>query len=157
MDFGLHLPASSANVKPEDLVRFAQQAEELGFYCLTVADHVIVPKNISTPYPYTVDGKYPGTGYHLETLTTMSFLAGATQRIRFATSVMIAPYRNPIIGWPSDIENLTREEVLQYFKTFYAPNNCIAAIVGDIDPQRTLAILEKYFGPIPAQIGRAHV
>jgi probable F420-dependent oxidoreductase len=64
---------------------------------LTVADHVIVPKNISIPYPYTVDGKYPGTGYHLETLTTMSFLAGATQRIRFATSVMIAPYRNPII------------------------------------------------------------
>jgi probable F420-dependent oxidoreductase len=97
MDFGLHLPASSANVKPEDLVRFAQQAEELGFYCLTVADHVIVPKNISIPYPYTVDGRYPGTGYHLETLTTMSFLAGATQRIRFATSVMIAPYRNPII------------------------------------------------------------
>jgi probable F420-dependent oxidoreductase len=97
MDFGLHLPASSANVKPEDLVCFAQQAEALGFYCLTVADHVIVPKNISIPYPYTVDGKYPGTGYHLETLTTMSFLAGATQRIRFATSVMIAPYRNPII------------------------------------------------------------
>ena len=97
MDFGLHLPASSANVKPEDLVRFAQQAEALGFYCLTVADHVIVPKNISIPYPYTVDGKYPGTGHHLETLTTMSFLAGATQRIRFITSVMIAPYRNPII------------------------------------------------------------
>jgi probable F420-dependent oxidoreductase len=97
MDFGLHLPASSANVKPDDLVRFAQQAEALGFYCLTVADHVVVPKNISIPYPYTVDGKYPGTGYHLETLTTMSFLAGATRRIRFATSVMIAPYRNPII------------------------------------------------------------
>ena len=97
MDFGLHLPASSANVKAQDLVRFAQQAEQLGFYCLTVADHVIVPKNISIPYPYTVDGKYPGTGYHLELLTTMSFLAGATQRIRFATSVMIAPYRNPII------------------------------------------------------------
>jgi probable F420-dependent oxidoreductase len=44
-----------------------------------------------------VDGKYPGTGHHLETLTTMSFLAGATKRIRFVTSVMIAPYRNPII------------------------------------------------------------
>jgi len=97
MDFGLHLPASSANVEPDDLVRFAQQAEQLGFYCVTVADHVIVPKNISIPYPYTVDGKYPGTGYHFETLTTMSFLAGATQRIRFVTSVMIAPYRNPII------------------------------------------------------------
>lgn len=97
MDFGLHLPASSANVKAEELVRFAQQAEASGFYCLTVADHVIVPREISVPYPYTVDGKYPGTGYHLETLMTMGFLAGATKRIRFATSVMIAPYRNPIV------------------------------------------------------------
>jgi probable F420-dependent oxidoreductase len=97
MDFGLHLPASTATVKAEELVRFAQQAEALGFYCLTVADHVIVPRDISVPYPYTVDGKYPGTGYHLETLMTMGFLAGATKRIRFATSVMIAPYRNPIV------------------------------------------------------------
>jgi probable F420-dependent oxidoreductase len=97
MDFGLHLPASSAAVTAEDLVRFAQQAEALGFYCLTVADHIVVPKDISVPYPYTIDGKYPGAGYHLETLTTMSFLAGATKRIRFATSVMIAPYRNPIL------------------------------------------------------------
>ncbi len=97
MDFGLHLPASSATVKASELVRFAQQAEALGFYCLTVADHVVVPKNISVPYPYTVDGKYPGTGYHLETLTTMSYLAGATKRIRFVTSVMILPYRNPIV------------------------------------------------------------
>jgi probable F420-dependent oxidoreductase len=97
MDFGLHLPASTATVKPEDLVRFAQQAEALGFYCLTVADHVIVPNNISVPYPYTVDGKYPGTGYHLETLMTMGYLAGATKRICFVTSVMILPYRNPIV------------------------------------------------------------
>jgi probable F420-dependent oxidoreductase len=74
-----------------------QQAESLGFYCITVADHVIIPKNVTVAYPYTIDGKYPGTGYHLETLTTMSFLAGATQRIRFITSVMIAPYRNPVI------------------------------------------------------------
>jgi len=97
MEYGLHLPASSAGVKPEELVQFAQRAEALGFYCITVADHVIVPTNISVPYPYTVDGKYPGTGYHLETLMTMGYLAGATQRIRFITSVMILPYRNPIV------------------------------------------------------------
>jgi probable F420-dependent oxidoreductase len=97
MDFGLHLPASSADVSAEDLLRFAQKAEALGFYCLTVADHIVVPKDISVPYPYTIDGKYPGAGYHLETLTTMAFLAGATARIRFVTSVMIAPYRNAIL------------------------------------------------------------
>ncbi len=97
MQYGLHLPASSATVRPDELVRFAQRAESLNFSLLTVADHVIVPTNISVPYPYTVDGKYPGTGYHLETLMTMGFLAGATQKIRFATSVMILPYRNPIV------------------------------------------------------------
>jgi probable F420-dependent oxidoreductase len=97
MHFGLHLPASSSGVTSAELIRFVRRAEALGFYCITVADHVVVPKNISIPYPYTVDGKYPGTGYHLETLTTMSFLAGATERIRFITSVMIAPYRSPII------------------------------------------------------------
>jgi len=41
-DFGLHVPASSPTVKAEDLVRFAQQAEALGFYCLTLADHIVV-------------------------------------------------------------------------------------------------------------------
>ena len=68
-----------------------------------------------------------------------------------ATAFQAHPYRNPVIGWPSDIDNMTREEVLRYFKTFYAPNNAIAAIVGDIDPNETMAILEKYFGAIPAQ------
>ena len=97
MEFGLHLPASSPAVQSDDLVRFVEKAEGLGFYCITVADHVIVPKNVSVPYPYTVDGKYPGAGYHLETLMTIGFLAGTTKRIRFVTSVMIAPYRNPVI------------------------------------------------------------
>ncbi len=65
-----------------------------------------------------------------------------------ATAFLAHPYRNPVIGWAGDIDRLQREEVLQYFKTFYAPNNCIAAIVGDIDPDKTMAILEKYFGVI---------
>jgi len=68
-----------------------------------------------------------------------------------AAAFLAHPYRNPVIGWPSDIDRLRREEVLQYFKTYYAPNNAIAAIVGDIDPDKTYALMEKYFGPIPAQ------
>ena len=68
-----------------------------------------------------------------------------------ATAFQAHPYRNPVVGWPSDIDNLTREEVLQYFKTYYAPNNAIAAIVGDIYPAKTMALMEKYFGSIPAQ------
>ena len=68
-----------------------------------------------------------------------------------AAAFLTHSYRNPIIGWPSDLDRMRREEVLQYFKTYYAPNNAIAAIVGDIDPNRVMALMEKYFAPIPAQ------
>jgi predicted Zn-dependent peptidase len=68
-----------------------------------------------------------------------------------ATAFSAHPYRNPLVGWPSDIDNLTREEVLQYFKTYYSPNNAVVVIVGDIQPDKTVALMEKYFGRIPAQ------
>jgi predicted Zn-dependent peptidase len=68
-----------------------------------------------------------------------------------ATAFQAHPYRNPVVGWQSDIANFRREEVLDYFKTFYAPNNAIAVIVGDINPDKTVALLEKYFGVIPPQ------
>ncbi|HXG51438.1 MAG TPA: LLM class F420-dependent oxidoreductase [candidate division Zixibacteria bacterium] len=97
MEFGLHLPASSPGFSPAGLVAFARRAEALGFDYVTVADHVVVPRRISVPYPYTLDGKYPGSGHHLEALATIGFLAGATERLRFVTSVMIAPYRSPVV------------------------------------------------------------
>ncbi len=68
-----------------------------------------------------------------------------------STAFQSHSYRNPVVGWAGDLDNMTREEVLGYFKTFYAPNNAIAAIVGDIDPDKTMAIMEKYFGPLQAQ------
>ncbi len=70
----------------------------------------------------------------------------------FAQTAFAAhPYRQPVVGWPSDIDSTDRAEVLEYFKTFYAPNNCVAVLVGDLDPQKTIALVEKYFGPIPAK------
>ncbi|MEE8177527.1 MAG: pitrilysin family protein [Acidobacteriota bacterium] len=68
-----------------------------------------------------------------------------------STAFQSHSYRNPVVGWAGDLDNMTREEVLEYFKTFYAPNNAIAAIVGDIDPDKTMAVMEKYFGPLQAQ------
>ena len=97
MDYGVHLAVSDPAVKPEDLIRFAQRAEELGFFCLTVADHIVIPNNIASPYPYTLDKRYPGHGHHLEQVTALAFVAGATERIRLVTSVMIAPYRHPVV------------------------------------------------------------
>jgi len=61
------------------------------------------------------------------------------------------PYRNPVVGWSSDIDATVRAEVLEYFRTYYAPNNCVAAIVGDIRPPEVIALLERTFGKIPAK------
>lgn len=76
---------------------------------------------------------------------------GALSEALFAAAYAAHPYRNPVIGWPSDIENLLRPEALRHFKTFYAPNNAVAVLVGDLDPERTVRIIEDQFGPIPAQ------
>ncbi|QSQ26255.1 insulinase family protein [Pyxidicoccus parkwayensis] len=58
-------------------------------------------------------------------------------------------YRWPVIGWMADIENITREDCQEYFRTYYAPNNAVLYIVGDIDPKKTLALVRKYYGDIP--------
>lgn len=61
------------------------------------------------------------------------------------------PYGMPIIGWPSDIAMLNREKAEEFFKIHYAPNNSVMVIVGDINPDKTIKLIEKYFGDIPSQ------
>lgn len=59
------------------------------------------------------------------------------------------PNGQPTIGWMSDIENLTRTKAEAFLHKYYAPNNAIVAIVGDIDTEQTIALVERYFGAIP--------
>jgi len=68
----------------------------------------------------------------------------------FLASAYVAhPYGQPIIGWMSDIENLSRTKAESFLHRYYAPVNAVVAIVGDIDPQKTIAMVEKYFGSLP--------
>ena len=57
-----------------------------------------------------------------------------------------SPYSWPIVGWPSDLDGVTREEALAFFDVYYAPNNLSAALVGDFDPEEAIALAQKYFG-----------
>jgi predicted Zn-dependent peptidase len=66
-----------------------------------------------------------------------------------ATAYHAHPYGQPIIGWMSDIENLSRSKAEAFLHKYYAPNNAIIAIVGDIDTDKTIALVERYFGAIP--------
>jgi predicted Zn-dependent peptidase len=60
-----------------------------------------------------------------------------------------SPYSHPVVGWPSDVESITRSQAEAYFSVYYAPNNITAALVGDFDPDQALALANRYFGRIP--------
>ena len=57
-----------------------------------------------------------------------------------------SPYGWPVVGWPSDLEGITRAEALEFFDLYYAPNNLTAALVGDFDADEAKALAERYFG-----------
>jgi zinc protease len=61
------------------------------------------------------------------------------------------PYGRPVIGWRQEIEKLDREDALAFYKRFYAPNNAILIIAGDVDANDIRPMVEKYFADIPAQ------
>jgi predicted Zn-dependent peptidase len=57
-----------------------------------------------------------------------------------------SPYSWPVVGWPSDLDGLTRQEALDYFALNYAPNNLSACLVGDFDPEQARKLADRYFG-----------
>src|SRR4051812_46838717 len=61
------------------------------------------------------------------------------------------PYGRPVIGWRQEIEKLDREDALAFYKRFYAPNNAILIVAGDVDANDVRPMVEKNFGEIPAQ------
>lgn len=58
------------------------------------------------------------------------------------------PYHHTPIGSMADLDAATLEDARNFFRTYYAPNNAVLSVVGDIDPEQTLAWIEKYFGSI---------
>ncbi len=70
-----------------------------------------------------------------------------------ATAFTNGPYRNPVIGWPADIEALTVEDLRRWYRRWYAPNNATLVVVGDVDPQAVLRLARRWFGPLqPSEI-----
>lgn len=61
------------------------------------------------------------------------------------------PYGRPVIGWRQEIEKLDREDALAFYKRFYAPNNAILVIAGDVEAKDIRPMVERTFGEIPAQ------
>jgi probable F420-dependent oxidoreductase len=96
---GCTLPTSGANADAGALRALAQAAEALGYDSIWVSDHVVIPAQIASPYPYSPDGAFrlgPRAPY-LEPMTALTYLAGCTRTVRLGTHVLILPYRNPVV------------------------------------------------------------
>ena len=68
-----------------------------------------------------------------------------------ATQYYHHPYRIPVIGWRHEIESYTREDALAFYDAWYAPNNAVLIVAGDIDAAELRPLAEKYYGAIPAR------
>jgi zinc protease len=68
-----------------------------------------------------------------------------------ATALTAHPYRNPIIGWMNDLENMRVEDLREFYQRWYTPNNATLVVVGDVVPADVLALAGKYFGAIPSR------
>ncbi len=99
MDFGFSFPGRGPLATAEILAKLAHKADDLRYSSIFVTDHVVIPATQSAPYPYSPTGKFAGdwTNGYLEPLALMSYLAGETSRVKLGTSVLVIPYRNPVV------------------------------------------------------------
>src|SRR5215218_640459 len=65
-----------------------------------------------------------------------------------ATAFKAHPYRHPTIGWLSDLETMTRDDLYRYYRRYYVPNNATLVIVGDVESEAALHMVQRRFGSI---------
>ncbi len=70
----------------------------------------------------------------------------------WATSYIAHSYQWPVVGWMSDIEHWTMEQLKHHFEMGYAPNNATMVVTGDVSPEEIFALCEKYIEPIPSHV-----
>ena len=95
--FGTHVFTRGTLATPENIRSGTVLAEALGYDAICLEDHVVMPKVQQTPYPHTAGGGWPKDAViFYEMLTTLSYLAGVTHRIRLMTHALVVPYRPPV-------------------------------------------------------------
>jgi probable F420-dependent oxidoreductase len=98
MRFGFGIP-NAGTVRGPDVIRFVQRAEALGYESIWTGDHLVLPTGGTTQYPYTADGTFPlaSSENFFEPFTLLGYVAAVTSTVKIGTTVIIVPYRNPIV------------------------------------------------------------
>jgi len=100
VEFGFSLPGRGPLASIDVVLKLAEKADALRFDSLFVTDHIVMPvASAKSVYPYTTSGQFPGglAQDYLEPLATLAHLAHATTRARLGISVLVIPYRNPLL------------------------------------------------------------
>lgn len=97
MKVGISLPQLGPTASPENLIKVARHAEELGYDSAWVLERLLWPLNPQEPYPASPDGSLPET-YQivLDPIETLTFVAAHTKKLQLGTSVLVLPYHTPI-------------------------------------------------------------
>jgi probable F420-dependent oxidoreductase len=99
IELGFSLPSRGPLARVDVLTRLARTADALGFSVVTISDHVVLPTRSSAPYPYDHSGAFPGGSHqaYLEPISLAAWLLAATRQLRVGISVLVVPYRNPVV------------------------------------------------------------
>lgn len=98
MKFALHAVGCGSTAKPDVLAAVARKAEALGFESVWIPEHLAVPLEMRSPYPYSADGKFPGgptVALH-DPFVALAYVAALTTRIKLGTGVFVLPLRNAV-------------------------------------------------------------
>ena len=97
MQIGFNAPTTGPLIEPDSLVRIVTEGELLGFDYITISDHIMVPRNLQSKYPYTGTGEFPAgaSAAWLEQLTTTAYVAGLTCRLNACGPCPPCAWRSP--------------------------------------------------------------
>lgn len=100
LNFGVQVPHRGPMTDPDCIRAIVSEAETLGYGVLIVSDHIVVPKDIDSRYPYSEGGDFPGQsgGECMEQLTLLSYVAAMSRKAKLLTSVMVVPHREPLLA-----------------------------------------------------------
>jgi probable F420-dependent oxidoreductase len=158
MKYGFTLPVRGELANFEGIAGMARHGESLGFTSATVADHIVIPTRVDSAYPYDASGRHPSHGDAMEALSLIAFVAGQTSKLRLITSVLILPYRNPVLTakMVSTIDVLSQGRITlgigvgwmeEEFEALHAPDFARRGAVTD----EWVTIFKKLWSPGPVE------
>ncbi len=100
MQYGVILPNVGPMARIDVLAQIAHEVEALGYRGIFLSDHIAIPVDLRSAYPYRSDGRFPldSEDLILEPVTTLSYLAAVTESVHLGFSVLVLPYRHPVLN-----------------------------------------------------------